>query len=187
MTWMERAAAVCAIMVVGGCATMSPEECAVADWEHLGERDGRFGQPPEFFGRRASDCEEAGYGADQTAWRRGWDRGIADFCTPDNGFRKGLEGYSYEHICPGLLESDFLEGYEPGIAVHDAQSRLEQTESEVERVEKRLRAMREEDEADRDAIERERDRLETLHERLHEQELELERLRGVAEGLGYRS
>lgn len=187
MTWIGRAVVVCGIMAIGGCATMSPEECAVADWEHLGERDGRSGQPPEYLGRRASDCEEAGYEADQTAWRRGWDRGIADFCTPNNGFRKGLEGYSYEPICPGRLESDFLDGYEPGIAIHDARSRLEKTESEIERVEKRLRAMREEDEADRDAIERERDRLKTLHERLHEQELELERLRGVAEGRGFRS
>lgn len=186
MTWLVRAAAVCGIVMAGGCATMTPEECAVADWELIGERDGRSGHPPEYFARRAGDCQEAGYEADQAAWRRGWDRGIADFCTPGTGFRKGLEGYNYDHICPGYLEDHFLEGFGTGIAIHDAQVRLDQTKSEIESTEKRLREMREDEEVSRKTRENERDRLKTLRERLRKQELELERLRGIAEGRGFR-
>ncbi|MFW5926464.1 MAG: DUF2799 domain-containing protein [Wenzhouxiangella sp.] len=186
MTGIARAVAVCSFVVVAGCATMTPEECAVADWEHLGERDGRSGQSPEYFARRASDCAEAGYDADQAAWRRGWDRGIVDFCTPGSGFREGLEGHGYDHICPGHLEDRFLDGYEAGVAIHDAETRLDRTRSEIERAEKRLEELHEEEKPDRKAIERERDRLETLRKRRHEQELELERLRGVAEGRGFR-
>lgn len=186
MTWLWRAVAVFGIVMIGGCATMTPEECAVADWELLGERDGRSGQPPEYFARRAGDCAEAGYEADQAAWRRGWDRGIADFCTPDTGFRKGLEGNGYDHVCPGYLEDRFLDGFETGIAIHDAQARVEQTASEVESAEERLREMRDGEDASRRAIENERDRLKSLRERLRKQELELERLRGIAEGRGFR-
>lgn len=165
---------------------MTPEECAVADWEQLGERDARAGKTPEYFSRRASDCAEAGYSADADAWQTGWDRGIVDFCRPERGFREGLEGNRYEHICPRHLEPDFLQGYESGIAIHDARERLRKIESDIEDSNERLAELRTSDSPERDAIDAERKRLKRLHERLRQQELELERLLGVAEGRGFR-
>ena len=172
-------------LLLSGCATMSPEECAVADWERLGDTDARSGHGMDYFARRASDCAEAGYPADREAWTRGWDVGITWFCTRNNGFRQGLNGYRYERICPGHIEQEFLEGYETGIAIHQFHSRIDQTLSEIDRSEQRLKDLRDERPRDREAIDEVRDRLAVLRDRLRREELELARLQGLAQGQGF--
>lgn len=173
------------VLAVTGCATMTAEECAVADWERIGEQDARAGHGMDYFARRASDCTEAGYSADQDAWTDGWDVGITWFCTRNNGFRKGLDGYRYEQICPGYLEAEFLDGYETGIAIHDLQSQVESTLSEIDQLEGRLKDLHEQESADRKKIANVRGRLDGLRDRLREQELELARMKGVAQGQGF--
>ena len=42
------------------CATMSPKECRVADWQEIGVTDGLAGKTLTFFNERRLDCEEAG-------------------------------------------------------------------------------------------------------------------------------
>jgi len=172
-------------MLLTGCATMSPEECAVADWERIGEMDARSGQGMSYFARRASDCAEAGYPADQSAWTRGWDVGITWFCTRNNGFRQGLDGYRYDQICPGHIEQDFLDGYETGYAIHQYSERIDRTAAEIERVRDRLAELRGERPRDGEAIADARDRLAVLDDRLRREELELARLKGLAQGQGF--
>jgi hypothetical protein len=172
-------------MLLTGCATMSPEECAVADWERIGELDARSGQGMSYFARRASDCAEAGYPADQVAWARGWDVGITWFCTRNNGFRQGLNGYRYDRICPGHIEQEFLDGYETGYAIHQYSERVDRTASEIERARERLAELREERPRDHEAIADARERLAVLDDRLRREELELARLQGLAQGQGF--
>jgi len=172
-------------MLLTGCATMSPEECAVADWERIGEMDARSGQGMDYFARRASDCADAGYPADQAAWTRGWDVGITWFCTRNNGFRQGLNGYRYGQICPGHIEQDFLDGYETGYAIYQYAERVDRTASEIERERGRLADLQSENPRDREAIDETRDRLAVLRDRLRREELELARLEGLAQGQGF--
>jgi hypothetical protein len=179
------AVAVVSVVAFTGCATMSPEECAVADWERIGEMDARSGEGIGYFSRRASDCAEAGYPADQDAWTRGWDVGITWFCTRNNGFRQGLNGYRYDNICPGQIEQEFLDGYETGHAIHQYRSRIERTVAEIDRVENRLEDLHSERPRDREAIAETRDQRAVLRDRLRREELELARLKGLAQGQGF--
>lgn len=172
-------------VLVTGCATMSPEECAVADWQQLGERDARSGKSPDYFARRAKDCAEAGFESDRHAWQRGWDRGIVDYCTPRRGFNEGREGAGYQHICPGELEPGFLDGYETGRAIHRAEEAIEDTERKIEQIREQLAELRQSERPDREAIGKARQQLDELSQDLHEEELRLERARGVAEGRGF--
>lgn len=178
-------AALALIGLLVGCATMSPEECAVADWERIGEMDARSGQGMDYFARRASDCAEAGYPADQNAWTRGWDVGITWFCTRNNGFRQGLNGNRYDQICPGRIEQEFLDGYETGYAIHQYQERIDRTASEIERSRDRLDQLQDERPRDREAVAEVRDQLAVLRDRLRREELELARLKGLAQGRGF--
>ncbi len=177
--------AVMAGALLSGCATMSPEECAVADWERIGEMDARSGQGMDYFTRRASDCADAGYPADQAAWTRGWDVGITWFCTRNNGFRQGVNGYRYGQICPGHIEQEFLDGYETGYAIYQYADRVDRTASDIERARDRLAELRQEQPRDREAIAEARDRLAVLDDRLRREELELARLKGLAQGQGF--
>jgi hypothetical protein len=178
-------AGVAAMVLLSGCATMSPEECAVADWERIGESDARAGHGTAYFARRASDCAEAGYPADQAAWTSGWDVGITWFCTRNNGFRQGVNGHRYDQVCPGHIEQEFLDGYETGHAIYQYSSRVERTASDIERTRDRIEELRAERPRDREAIAEARDRLAVLQDRLRREELELARLKGLAQGQGF--
>jgi hypothetical protein len=166
---------------------MSPEECALADWEQLGQQDGRAGRGQDYLARRSKDCAEAGYGVERNAWLHGWQEGLVDFCTAERGFREGRSGSGYQHICPGDLEADFLFGYDTGLAIHEAEERVDNTRGRIEAARARLAELREADRRERDgeAIEETRSQLEELLDELREQELRLERARGVAQGRGF--
>ncbi len=111
---MQRYLIALAFCVLAGCATMSEEDCANADWEFLGEQDGAAGETYQKFDSRVERCAKFGYQADERAYSRGRDRGIERYCTPDNGYEIGRSGGAYRGACPADLEEDFLAEYNIG-------------------------------------------------------------------------
>ena len=172
--------------MLSGCATMSPEECMVADWYRIGEQDARAGRGTDYLANRASDCAEAGYPADTEAWHAGFDYGLGYFCTLDSGFRFGLEGQRYLHSCPADLEREFLEGYELGSNIHQLTARVNSTRQELERLNRELRELQREKRPDREEIADVRERRDRVSNRLRAEEVELATLRGMARGRGFR-
>jgi len=172
--------------LLNGCATMTPEECMVADWYRLGELDARSGRGNDYLSQREGDCYEAGYPADTDAWYRGHTEGLNYFCTIDNGFRFGLDGNSYQRSCPGQMEDEFLDGYELGQSIHSLTSRVASSRQELERLNRDLRKLEREERPDRDALYELRDSRNRVHYRLRAEEVELASIRGVAQGRGFR-
>ena len=101
-----------------GCATLSKNECLQADWYELGWRDGNLGKPRSLFQEHADACVEHNVHADKTAYFRGRDDGLKNFCTYDNGFSQGRYGKSYTYVCPPELEASFLAGFRKGQKVY---------------------------------------------------------------------
>jgi hypothetical protein len=178
--------AISAVALTAGCATMSAEECMVADWYRLGDLDARAGRGSDFLANRAGDCAEAGYPADTEAWYAGFEHGLLAFCTLDSGFRFGLEGKSYERSCPAHLEAGFLDGFELGQSIHQLQSRVNASRQEVDRLTRELRRLERDDKPDRAAISEARDDRDRARDRLRAEEVELATLRGMAQGRGFR-
>lgn len=174
-----------AFLFLTGCATMTPDECRVADWYLIGEMDARAGRTPAHFATRDRDCREAGYPADQQSWRQGWEQGLTVFCTAPQGFRFGREGSRYESICPARLEPDFLRGFDLGRQMHGVNERVSSLRSDIRGIESRIEqdgqrgSLNQEELAD---LRRERA---TLQRRLRDAELELAELTGLARGLGF--
>ncbi len=171
-------------LILGGCATMSPDECRTADWYLLGEMDARSGRTAAHFASRDRACREAGFPADQQSWREGWEHGLTVFCTAPQGFRFGRDGGRYEPICPGALEPDFLSGYDIGRQMYVLGDRIESLRSEIQLVDVSLReaagngSLTDEELA---ALQR---RQELLSRQARENELRLAELSGLARGLG---
>ena len=88
-------------LALGGCASLSESECADADWEQIGYRDGAGGASGQRIAAHAKACAEYGVTVDQDTWRAGYDRGIDSYCTPANAVRDGLSGAMYSGVCPG--------------------------------------------------------------------------------------
>ncbi len=162
------------MIALAGCATLSEEECRYADWHDLGFQDGRQGHPDNRVARHAEACTEYGIRPDADQWRDGWREGITYFCTPDRGWREGVDGNAYNQVCPPDLEPDFLYGYEPGRDLHRNRQSLQEVDQRIVEVE---------DELDADetmSSERRRELSRELRE-LQNEARTLERERGVLE------
>lgn len=114
------------VLLVGGCASMSEEECLVADWHALGYEDGAAGQPVAQLGERRQACAEYGVRPNTDAYRAGRSEGLRLYCTDQRGFRLGRSGRTYNGVCPADLEPPFLHAYEAGRDIYRAQAAVDE-------------------------------------------------------------
>src|SRR5699024_9618337 len=84
--------AIMAIMLLSGCATMSPEQCLTADWSQRGYKDGRAGFTSNRVAKHHKACSKVGVIPNLAAYRKGYERGLAQYCTPANAVEQGRNG-----------------------------------------------------------------------------------------------
>jgi len=120
-----------ATAVLSACATMNQNECLYADWQETGYNDGIAGETRDHLSRRAEDCARHDVTPDREAYLEGYEHGIEDFCTTENGYEKGRRGYNYRGICPSHMEGLFLLGYQEGRVVYELEQNLAQYENAI--------------------------------------------------------
>lgn len=118
----RKMAIVALVLLTGGCASMSEEECLVADWRALGYEDGAAGRTVAQLGERRQACAEYGVRPDTGAYRAGRSEGLRLYCTEQRGFRLGRSGRTYNGVCPAGLEAPFLHAYQAGRDIYRAQA-----------------------------------------------------------------
>ncbi|WP_237067293.1 DUF2799 domain-containing protein [Microbulbifer guangxiensis] len=119
-------------LLLGGCATMSEEECITADWHAIGYEDGAAGQAVAMLGKRRQACADHGVQPDANAYRAGRDEGLELYCTEMRGFRTGRAGGTYGGVCPRDLEGLFLVGYESGRELYEAQRAVNEVANAIQ-------------------------------------------------------
>lgn len=125
--------------LLGGCASMSKDECRSADWREVGYHDGVKGLARSRVEEHTEACAEAGVAVDRKAYFEARDRGILQYCYPPNGMNVGRSGESYRDVCPPNIEPAFLYQYRLGYAVYAAEQRVSQLDSEQHSLESQLR------------------------------------------------
>ncbi len=123
--------ALLALVCLPGCASLSQQECAAADWYAIGVRDGANGRGEEYLAEHAKACAKLDIQPDRELWLDGRDRGLERYCTPRNGYRVGEVGGSYVGVCFAIDESAFLRGYDLGKQVNRVKTRLDYVENEI--------------------------------------------------------
>jgi hypothetical protein len=133
---------------LAGCASMSESECRVADWARVGVADGARGERDSRLADYAEDCGKIGVVPDAAAYRKGWDNGIASFCTATNGWREGTLGHNGKATaCLGQPGYEaFVRYFDAGMQVYRTQTQLAQNDSETNRLQTRLDASTNDDE-----------------------------------------
>ena len=122
-----------AATLLAGCATgLGKDECRMADWRTIGYEDGLNGQPADRIGAHRVACAKHQIAPDLAAYTEGRERGLLEYCQPRNGFRAGINGWSYANVCPGATEPAFVQGYRVGREIHDARSELRSTRSRLQ-------------------------------------------------------
>lgn len=136
------------VALAAGCASMSESQCRVADWGRIGLADGARGAREGLLADYTHDCGKAGVVPDATAYRTGWDTGIARFCTAANGWREGTLGHvGKDAAClgqPGY--GAFSRNFDAGMQVYRTNAQMEQNTRESYRLQKRLEASASDDE-----------------------------------------
>lgn len=128
-----------AVLLLGGCASMSEDQCRNANWEEVGFQDGLRGRSAQRLVAYREDCGKIGVKPDEGRWRIGHLRAIPIYCSPDNAVRAGVEGWAYEGICPPEIEAGFLNRYRAGRTVYEARQHVSRIDSDIRSVDSELR------------------------------------------------
>ena len=94
-----RALAFFGLLALGGCATLTADQCKVANWRVLGVEDGALGYGETRFLEYTNDCAKAGVTPDRTAWEDGRKDGLLQFCTPKGAYSAGVDGRPFRGRC----------------------------------------------------------------------------------------
>lgn len=132
------------VAVLQGCSTMNQSECVHADWQLIGQADASKGVHSSILDEYRSDCAEYAVVPAREAYHLGYQQGLKQFCTRSSGFYYGKKGSKYQGICPAALETEFLDGYNPGyelFMISDVMTHLRVTVSDAERDIRKLRKL----------------------------------------------
>ncbi len=133
-------------LLLGGCASMSEEQCRRADWAERGRQDGSRGEPEGRIEAHREACAKAGVAPDVARWRQGWLEGVRNYCTPRWAWQIGTEGRSYQGACRNFDEAVFLRWYRAGQDVRKTRSEREERQREIEQAEKDLKKAQKDEE-----------------------------------------
>jgi len=124
--------------LLSGCESLSPAECATADWRQLGIQDGRRGHTD-----RAADyygsCAKAGIPVNVAVYRAGRTEGLQSYCQPANALNEGLAGNSYEGVCPAPMDQNFRNIHGIAWREQDARKNLARLRREQDQMQAELR------------------------------------------------
>ena len=168
--WLARLSCLSAVVLLTGCAAMSEKECLTADWHDQGMGDGLAGYGRTRLADLREACAKVGVVPNEALYLAGWNRGIRQFCTPDNGARWGRQGRSYSGSCPAELDAAFSDRYREGRRAWDAEQTVKRLLSEQRDKQNALDKTK--DDTSRGQL---RDQLRTLDRRLFDARDELNR------------
>jgi len=102
-------------LLLTGCASLSPDQCRLADWRQIGFADGAGGLSAARINDHAKACAEVGVRPDLDAYLNGREQGLRNYCRPENGFAVGRSGSAANLAdCPESMKPAFFDQYRYG-------------------------------------------------------------------------
>lgn len=135
-----RAAPLILVLLLAGCASLSPEQCLHADWRQIGLADGVAGMSAARINDHAKACAEQGIRPQLDDYLKGREQGLRSYCQAENGFYIGRRGGEQNAAdCPEHLKYAFLEQYRRGFQIHAIEEELAQRRFRIERNNRQIR------------------------------------------------
>lgn len=132
------------VLGLGGCASMSGDECVTGDWAAIGFEDGSRGYTPDRISGYRKACAKHGVTPDFQAYLRGRDQGLVEFCQPGRGFSLGANGGQYNGVCAADSEAEFLDAYRVGSELYRLRANVSQANSAIYAKQKQLEVTKDE-------------------------------------------
>jgi hypothetical protein len=120
---------------LGGCASLSKNECLSANWEDIGVRDGANGRPEEYLIQHSTACAKVNVAPDRGAWLHGRERGLERFCVPHRAYQIGEYGGGFDSgICRNFDQERLQVAYQKGRDVHRLGAELSAIDGEMREI-----------------------------------------------------
>lgn len=104
------------IALTAGCVPhLSQQQCVNMDWYQVGYNDGNQGQFQRDLNSSIQDCARFKLSVDTAAYSRGWRKGARAYCNTSNAYQLGVNGSTYNHICPANLAGRFDRAWQRGL------------------------------------------------------------------------
>lgn len=116
---------------LSGCATMSKEECKMADWYLKGVDDAIQGYPIDRVVEHGKACARVGIVPSMKDYREGHVKGERLYCVPEKGYSEGRRGAPYNNICPPDVENNFLRAYRDGQELYTIQRNIDDLSNQL--------------------------------------------------------
>jgi hypothetical protein len=103
------------ILLLVGCAHQAEHtiNCGKIDWQSFGDENGQQGKELAYLSEAFPSCGQ-NIVIDKAAYQQGWHSGLLVYCTPMNGYQRGIDGHAYTGFCPGPLNLAFQAAYKQG-------------------------------------------------------------------------
>lgn len=123
------------LSTLGGCASLSKNECLSANWEDIGIRDGANGRPEEYLIQHSTACAKVNVAPDRGAWLHGRERGLERFCQPHRMYSIGEYGGGFDAgICRNFDQDRLIDAYELGREVHRISNDVSAIDTEIREI-----------------------------------------------------
>lgn len=136
------AATLACLVLLSGCATMSKQECQIADWQAVGQRDGSNGRSMDYILNHAKACGRINIVPNKTQWEIGRQQGLKLYCTPSNAYNVGSQGKSLNLVCPTDNLTVLQQANQKGLRVYELTQQINKDKTELDKYVEEYRKMR---------------------------------------------
>ncbi len=108
--------AVFAMFFLSSCATLKKSDCVEGNWSGIGFNDAAAGLKSDSqFRAHNKACAKHKITPNQAVYKAGYQKGLVQFCTTSNGYKRGASKSEYYGVCPQNTQKNFLKGYLAGL------------------------------------------------------------------------
>ncbi|MBX9765635.1 MAG: DUF2799 domain-containing protein [Bdellovibrionales bacterium] len=125
-------------LIAPACSTVPKINCEETNWQNLGMSDGRRGREESFADSHLRSCESSSNPMNLELYKEGRAIGLAEYCTPENGYQTGMKNETYQHVCSKEQEPPFLAQYAEGRKTYLLQNELESVRAELRQKRKEI-------------------------------------------------
>ena len=102
-------------LILGGCSSLSKDECMLANWKYIGLEDGRQGRDSTYVSEHRSACNKHGVRVDYEAYQAGYRQGVTEYCRVTDHYELGRAG---EHRASQCTSQNHVKAYDDGLHLY---------------------------------------------------------------------
>lgn len=137
--WVGLTASLLLTLFLAACASLSKEECRSGDWHTIGVTDGQKSQLRDRIAKHQKACDRMDITPDIKAWNAGREKGLLNYCTPQNAYSIAKWGGTVNPICTPAQARTLAQAYAVGQRYYEIGEDISAANSDISEIDTTLR------------------------------------------------